>query len=269
MAVIYLALLYAIQVDPGGRSIASRLLEERRAAGTRAEEPPPLVKEIPDRWCGWGWRSELNTGVVFWRATNGSLAFVQAWRLAMLAKRETLTAFFSTTMPTFLQKMERVCTGDGGGPLVGSKLSLADVALFVLITDYFDNKEGAKEALRALTLRRFPSLGLLGERDGTDWAALYRRHDRFAGRASRSRAMPSAPLPALTVSSTTPLALAAAGLLRGAERLRAEEARAAGAGRRPVGDPSSTDRRRILDRSLTNRRPIVSRSLTDRRPIVD
>jgi glutathione S-transferase len=65
-----------------------------------------------------------------------------------VAKRETLAAFFSTTMPTFLQKMERVCTGDGGGPLVGSKLSLADVALFVLITDYFDNKEGAKEALR-------------------------------------------------------------------------------------------------------------------------
>ena len=46
-----------------------------------------------ERWpwgIGWGWRSELNTGVVFWRATNGSLAFVQAWRLAMLAKRETL-----------------------------------------------------------------------------------------------------------------------------------------------------------------------------------
>ena len=46
-----------------------------------------------ERWpwgIGWGWRSELNTGVVFWRATNGSLAFVQAWRLAKLAKRETL-----------------------------------------------------------------------------------------------------------------------------------------------------------------------------------
>lgn len=46
-----------------------------------------------ERWphgVGWGWRSELNTGVVHFRATNGSLAFVQAWRRAMLAKRQVL-----------------------------------------------------------------------------------------------------------------------------------------------------------------------------------
>ena len=45
-----------------------------------------------ERWpngVGWGRRSDLNTGVVYFRATNGSRAFVQAWRLAMLAKRET------------------------------------------------------------------------------------------------------------------------------------------------------------------------------------
>ncbi|KAL1519824.1 hypothetical protein AB1Y20_023330 [Prymnesium parvum] len=44
-----------------------------------------------ERWphgVGWGRRSDLNTGVLFFRATNGSKAFVQAWRLAMLAKRE-------------------------------------------------------------------------------------------------------------------------------------------------------------------------------------
>jgi hypothetical protein len=44
-----------------------------------------------ERWpfgVGWGWRAELNTGVVHFRATNGSRAFVQAWRRAMLAKRE-------------------------------------------------------------------------------------------------------------------------------------------------------------------------------------
>ena len=44
-----------------------------------------------ERWpfgVGWGWRAELNTGVVHFRATNGSKAFVQAWRRAMLAKRE-------------------------------------------------------------------------------------------------------------------------------------------------------------------------------------
>ena len=45
-----------------------------------------------ERWpfgLGWGRRADLNTGVVFFRATNGSLAFIQAWRLAMLAKRDT------------------------------------------------------------------------------------------------------------------------------------------------------------------------------------
>jgi len=44
-----------------------------------------------DRWpfgVGWGRRSDLNTGVLFFRATNGSRAFLQAWRKAMLAKRE-------------------------------------------------------------------------------------------------------------------------------------------------------------------------------------
>ena len=44
-----------------------------------------------ERWpfgVGWGWRTDLNTGVVFFRATNGTKAFLQAWRLAMLAKRE-------------------------------------------------------------------------------------------------------------------------------------------------------------------------------------
>ena len=44
-----------------------------------------------ERWpfgVGWGRRADLNTGVLFFRATNGSKAFLQAWRLAMLAKRE-------------------------------------------------------------------------------------------------------------------------------------------------------------------------------------
>ena len=44
-----------------------------------------------ERWprgVGWGRRTDLNTGVVYFRATNGSRAFIQAWRLAMLAKRE-------------------------------------------------------------------------------------------------------------------------------------------------------------------------------------
>ena len=38
-------------------------------------------------WAGDG-EPKLNTGVVHFRATNGSRAFVQAWRRAMLAKRE-------------------------------------------------------------------------------------------------------------------------------------------------------------------------------------
>ena len=35
----------------------------------------------------WGFGSELNTGVLYFRATPGSLAVVQAWRAAMMRVR--------------------------------------------------------------------------------------------------------------------------------------------------------------------------------------
>ena len=68
------------------------------------------------------------------------------------AKREALANFFETTMPQFCNKMEECVAQHGGtpvvqGPLIGTKLSLADVTLFVLITEYFDNKMGAKAAI--------------------------------------------------------------------------------------------------------------------------
>ena len=62
-------------------------------------------------------------------------------------KDEALSTFFSSTMPAFLQKMEAVCSGSGRGPVIGKSLSLADVSLFILIADYFDSKDRAKEAL--------------------------------------------------------------------------------------------------------------------------
>ena len=37
---------------------------------------------------GWGFNSELNTGVLFFRCTKGSLAAVQAWRSAMMRMRD-------------------------------------------------------------------------------------------------------------------------------------------------------------------------------------
>jgi len=68
------------------------------------------------------------------------------------AKREALATFFSSTMPQFCAKMEACVARHGGlasvqGPLVGKALSLADVTLFVLVNEYFDNKQGAKAAL--------------------------------------------------------------------------------------------------------------------------
>ena len=36
-----------------------------------------------------GFRVDLNTGVLFFRATNGSRAFIQGWRLAMMAQKNT------------------------------------------------------------------------------------------------------------------------------------------------------------------------------------
>ena len=67
------------------------------------------------------------------------------------SKKEALSKFFETTMPGFFRKMEKCAELQGGkspGPLVGKSLSLADVSLFILVSEYFDNKQGAKEALK-------------------------------------------------------------------------------------------------------------------------
>ena len=46
-----------------------------------------------ERWphgVGWGWRTDLNTGVVFFRSTNGSKAFLQERRAP---RRDAIVAY--------------------------------------------------------------------------------------------------------------------------------------------------------------------------------
>lgn len=70
------------------------------------------------------------------------------------ARKEAIASFFDRTMPDLLQKMEAAVapvSAAKGGALIGKTLSLADVTLFYLITEYFDNKTAARDAMRGCT----------------------------------------------------------------------------------------------------------------------
>jgi len=65
-------------------------------------------------------------------------------------KEVEVKKFFDETMPEFMGKIEKAVAASGvhsGAPLIGKKLSLADVTLYVFIIDFFDNKEGAKASI--------------------------------------------------------------------------------------------------------------------------
>ena len=73
--------------------------------------------------------------------------------------------YFAEVMPAFMQKMEKAIARVGGGKdgaLIGSTLSLADVTLFVFMTDFFDDKELAKASV-AKCLRLLASIKATGE----------------------------------------------------------------------------------------------------------
>ena len=67
------------------------------------------------------------------------------------ADKEEKATFFAEVMPDFMQRLEKVVAGrsvHGEGPsLVGSKLSLADVTLYVFLTDFFDDKKSASASI--------------------------------------------------------------------------------------------------------------------------
>mmetsp|Transcript_23904 Transcript_23904/g.71719 ORF Transcript_23904/g.71719 Transcript_23904/m.71719 type:complete len:216 (+) Transcript_23904:73-720(+) len=59
---------------------------------------------------------------------------------------DTKAEYFSTKMPEFMEKIE-ASLGGASVWLVGTKMSLADAAMFVFIKEFFDNTEGAWAAL--------------------------------------------------------------------------------------------------------------------------
>lgn len=64
------------------------------------------------------------------------------------AKKKALAAFFESTLPELFLKIEARCTG-GGAPVIGKALSYADVSLYILCREYFDNKDGVAAALKS------------------------------------------------------------------------------------------------------------------------
>lgn len=78
---------------------------------------------------------------------------------------EEKAKYFAEVMPDFMQKMDAAIGkvgGKGAGPLIGSSLSLADVTLFVFLTDFFDDKDKAKASV-AKCPRLLASLKATGE----------------------------------------------------------------------------------------------------------
>jgi len=67
-----------------------------------------------------------------------------AYQKAKKEGDDAVAKFFSETLPTFCTQLEATL-GDNSFA-VGTKLSLADVALWVYFNEFFDNKEGAAAA---------------------------------------------------------------------------------------------------------------------------
>lgn len=64
------------------------------------------------------------------------------------ARRTALAEFFSKTLPNLFGLMERVCDGSSStGAIIGKQLSYADCCLFVLVEDFFENRQGVHEAI--------------------------------------------------------------------------------------------------------------------------
>jgi len=67
----------------------------------------------------------------------------KAAKAAQGKDKEAVNQFFATTMPVFMQKIDTAVGPSKRAPLVGSSLSLADLTLYVMLHDFFDNKQGA------------------------------------------------------------------------------------------------------------------------------
>jgi prostaglandin-H2 D-isomerase / glutathione transferase len=60
-------------------------------------------------------------------------------------KEKAMETWFVETLPKNLEKLDVLLTGEVGCS-VGNTLSLADITIYSFLTDFFDNKEGAKNA---------------------------------------------------------------------------------------------------------------------------
>lgn len=68
------------------------------------------------------------------------------YKAAKAQGAEAKAAYFGSTLPETMQKLERVAASDRG--LVGSRLTYADVSLFVLVHEFFDDKAAVAAAVQ-------------------------------------------------------------------------------------------------------------------------
>lgn len=88
----------------------------------------------------------------------------------MHAKAPDAAKFTTEVLPAFLQKMERTAGEDALGCIVGTSLSLADVALYELLCDYFPARE-------AYLRGRAPAAAQPGGAEGSDGGSSAQGHE--------------------------------------------------------------------------------------------
>ena len=63
-------------------------------------------------------------------------------------RKAALVEFWASSLPELFKLLERVCDGSSSGAVIGNALSYADVCMYVLANEYFDNRQGVQEALK-------------------------------------------------------------------------------------------------------------------------
>ena len=62
-------------------------------------------------------------------------------------RKAALADFWANSLPELFRLLERVCDGKSSGAVIGSA-PYADVCIYVLTSEYFDNKAGVQDALK-------------------------------------------------------------------------------------------------------------------------
>ena len=105
---------------------------------------------------------------------------VESRRRGYFAETSARLRYFATKMPEFMAKVEKTCQNMGCW-LVGSKVSLADAAMYVFIKEFFARRRRPFDVGRgdAAAERSRPGAACCGDAGGDAAATGYPRGDAY------------------------------------------------------------------------------------------